>query len=587
MPNHKFFQQKIFLYLACPMMLIGCPLATGSLLAFANDGVLSEASIERAGLTVDWLTQLDIGARSKIVNLQLQVNEDKTTRYYLVEYDGRVERISQYELDAFGKPRGIEGAEAYANVRKEVIEAELAAQGRGDVAVTVNAISLPQVTIYAVDGRGKAIAVDADTGQQLWAMNVGDRRNPCFGIGTSKNHVAVAVGTNVFCLSAENGKLLWSQQCENAPAAPPAVGQNQIYIPLITGRLQVFDIDNEGIYPKSYVSYGNSVAKPLVTDRTVSWATSDGYYSVAPVDPKEGRSVKYHLHSGGSFDSGAAYHDGVFYVNSVEGSVFAINEIKGSLNWEYPTGDRIITPPFIAGNALFIITTDNNLFKLDIKTGRLADGWAKPVAGISQFVGLSDGKIFALNRLGELIAIDSAGGAVMHRIASRPLTLVIPNTLSDRLYVGSERGLLQCIREQTNPFPHYDTGGSSQVAADGAAKQDDQTQPPAAKDDPFATDDPFALDSDPQPADSGKKTMDPEDDPFATDDDDSDPFAADEEDNRDDSGGDPFAGDAGGDPFADDDSDGGGGNDDPFADDDSDGDSGGGNDDPFADGGSP
>ena len=549
---------KIRTHLAAPFL---CLLMTASALAVnGNSDMLSSASIERAGLVSDWFTRIDSGPRSRIVNMVLQVNDEITKRIYLVEYDGRVEKISQHDLSPFGKPYGIEGAEAQANLRKEIIMKELEAQ-RKKPEVNIRAISLPKSTIYAADLGGHIIAIDADTGQHLWSTKVGKRRDLTAGVGASRNYVAAVNGSTVYLLNAANGKVLWSKKCENSPNAAPAVSNKTIYVPLVNGRLEAFSLDNKGLYSKSFVAFGASIAQPLVTNSTVSWATSSGHYSVAALD---GKKVQYQLVADGSFSAGGTADKDTVYVATTHGRVYAFDESRGSIHWEYETGDRILDSPVVVGRSLFVIAAEGRMHRIDTFSGRPAEGWERPISGVRKYVGVSRDRIYVLNENDELTALDKNTGAIVSRIRGR-VGQVLPNFQSDRLYVGSERGLLQCIRENSNNYPVFHGNESEAVAVDASEKATEPDEMEAAEDDPFAD----------------------ESDPFASDDSaDSDPFASPDESSADDS--DPFAGDDSSDqptedPFADDSDQSPPAeaeDDDPFAGDDSSDDS---EEDPFGD----
>ena len=530
-----------------------CAVACSSLFSnilLATDTSISE--LNRAGLKSEWFTQLEVGSRSQIVNMQLQVNEDKSTRYFLVEYDGTVERISQFDLNAFGKEYGIEGAEAHAAVRKEIVMAELAAQKR-NVEVTVRPITLPQSTIYAVTSAGIVTAVDADTGRHIWKSQVGNPKYLTSGIGSSKTHVAIANGSTLYCLNAENGKTLWSRTCRRAPSAPPSVGEENVFVPLIDGRLEVFALDGGGL-PRSYVSFGKSVAKPLVTDETVSWATTDGFYAIAPFRSK---SIKFRLNSGSKLASGGASGVETLFVNTTEGSIFAIHEKFGSILWEYATGDRISEAPFVREGFVYSISDENRLYKIDISNGLPCLGWEKPLDGVSKFVGMAGDRIYLLNNIGRLIAIDHNTGDRVASIGGSEITLVLPNHQTDRLYIGTKKGLLRCYRESANTYPvfHANDGEMLVENANKAAGEEKGKKPAESADD---EDDPFAAESDPFA--SGDEEEDPfgssdddgEEDPFGSSDDSSseeeDPFGGGNEEEEDPFGGgseeeeDPFGG---------------------------------------------
>ena len=540
----QFMPAKLSLRIATAIAI--CMMAASPFSAAGNNDMLSNASIERAGLVSDWFTQLDAGPRTQIVNLVLQINDDITKRIYLIEYDGRVEKISQHDLNPFGRAYGIEGAEKQANLRKEIILKELAAQ-RKKPEVNIRAVSLPKSTIYAADLGGNVRAVDADSGKLLWSTKVGKRKDLTAGVGASRNHVAIVNGSTVFLLNAENGKVLWAKKCENSPNAAPSVSDENVYVPLVDGRLEIFALADAGKFSRTYVSYGAANAQPLVTNSTVSWATTSGHYSVAAHD---GKKIQYQLIANSGFSAGGAADRDTVYVATKNGRIYAFDESRGSIHWEYETGDRILENPVVVGRSLYIFAAEGRMHRLDTFTGRPAEGWDTPISGIRKFVGASRDRIYVLNESEELTAIDKNTGAVLSRIPGR-LTEVLPNFQSDRLYVGSKTGLLQCIREIGNNYPVFHANETETLAVD--TNKTPMPDNSAAIDD---EDDPFAADSDPFAADSS------DDDPFASEDedDDSDPFGPDASDSSeaeddpfggDDSSDDPFGGDSSddGDPF--------------------------------------
>jgi outer membrane protein assembly factor BamB len=498
-------------------------LLSGLWLTFADValGFDSDATVEQTGIVKEWTSQIDVGARSKIVNMQLQVNEDKSTRYYLVEYGDSVERVSQFDLDAFGKPRGIEGAESYAKSRQEVVKLEMAAQRRSDIEVRVRPITLPKSTIYGATSDGNVFAIDADTGRHLWSTRVGDRTRVTSGAGASKNYVAAVNGTIVYCLAAESGKVLWSKPCHDVPTAPPSVSDDHIFVPLISGRLDVFSVDPKQILPRAYLSFGTSISKPLVTSDTVSWATEHGFYAVAPL---QARSIKYRLNSGSPMVGGGIADSGNLYVANSEGSLIALNENRGSMMWQYSTGDRLTSTPFAKSGAVYVVSSSSRLYKVDAKSGLPPAGWEEPISGISQFVGMSQNRIYLLDNLRQLVAIDPETGARIGTGTGLQFVYVLPNLQTDRLYLGGGRSILSCYREVANTYPIFHTETAEMMAAKDMPKKEmaDDAQPSAATDDPFAADDPFdqsSDESDPFAADSPVEDTlsDPgadEDDPF-------------------------------------------------------------------------
>ncbi|MFQ5827200.1 MAG: PQQ-binding-like beta-propeller repeat protein, partial [Dehalococcoidia bacterium] len=109
--------------------------------------------------------------------------------------------------------------------------------------------------------------------------------------------------------------------------------------------------------------------------------------------------------------SGLAQDQGLLYVGSREGKVFALNPENGEEEWMFPPGKEkvegaIYGTPVLSGESLFLGTSDGLVYALDAKTGR--SKWQNPfpdkgaivgglaVAGDTVFVA-SGNKLYAID----------------------------------------------------------------------------------------------------------------------------------------------------------------------------------------------
>src|SRR5690606_10036305 len=77
-----------------------------------------------------------------------------------------------------------------------------------------------------------------------------------------------------------------------------------------------------------------------------------------------------------------------------------------------------------------------------------ADGsplWEAP--DIAQMVAVSKGRVYGINRVGDVSILDAATGVRQGRLHTSGITSAVLNEQTDRLYLISERGLVQCLHE--------------------------------------------------------------------------------------------------------------------------------------------
>lgn len=445
----------------------------------ADDGVTSSAVIQRAGLTVDWFTHSGVGMTGGVADWQINVNENKPTTFFTLEANKFRERISQNTLNAFGKPFGVDGARQYMQGRSEVLKAEFANDGVVKVDIKISEYTLPQTTIYTLGTNSVVSAVDADTGQTKWTSSIGDPKLPSIGVAASHDFVAAINGLTLYCLEAATGKIVWSGKCRFAPSTSPAITDTSIYVPLMNGRLESFALKDKGRNSQVLVAGGRSTARPLVTDYSVSWPNSRGSLTVAGLYTQS-KGVAYQLHSDDAITSATAYDDGVFYVTSLDGFVYAMNEPRGVVDWQVSTGFGISQSAIVLNNHVYVINTNNEMFKLIPESGKDAAGWEQPLQNIGSYVGAGKENMYVLDSVGNLCVLDQDTGAMLSKVEMGGIQSVLPNMISDRMYIVSDRGMIQCLREINSRIPFFHSSELVEFEKNGGKTKEKEL------DDPFA-----------------------------------------------------------------------------------------------------
>jgi hypothetical protein len=259
---------------------------------------------------------------------------------------------------------------------------------------------------------------------------------------------------------------------------------------------------------------------------------------------------------------------GLAIVGVESGSVFAINDANGKVRWTYltqsPVSERVSAfKDFSATQDLvynvYVPVESGDFFALDLKTG--LENWR--ATGVKRLISASATRLYVFDQLDRLAVLDRANGSRLKTLTLAPTKFQIFNQETDRVYLVSADGLIQCLREtqQVEPLRHLDETCADVAARLAKAIESGEEEPKApvaapnaadvAPADDSAANDEAAEEDDPFADDSAADEAADEDDPFADDSaadeaaDEDDPFAddsaADEADEEDDS--DPFGGD--------------------------------------------
>lgn len=186
----------------------------------------------------------------------------------------------------------------------------------------------------------------------------------------------------------------------------------------------------------------------------VTWVTDRGYVYVGRIDRRsEDLFVsKYRLASNGTFSNPPAYlppdpkklgDSGVIYAGSSDGFVYAMLERGGDLQWKFATSDPVIDSPVVIEDRVYATTELGGMFCINAKTGKQV--WWAPE--IMHFVAAGKHRVYAADKLDRLRILDARSGATLDSIPTSSLPIKVSNSQTDRIYLATEGGMIQCLRE--------------------------------------------------------------------------------------------------------------------------------------------
>jgi outer membrane protein assembly factor BamB len=535
------------------------------------DGPTGTADLAQAGLQQMWRSHAEVSGSDQLRFAELHVSNTRATVFFEILVGDQVRHsIASLDRDSLGNPLGFERAQEQAELQREIIEQQVAAtladkslsleafmnlvQGTSPEAVqqrqellekanqkvTVRKYVEPRMTLYTLNGQNVLQAFNAETGELRWTRQVGPRSGYSIGVAANDAMVAVVNGGSLYCLDADQGRILWHHRCDGPPNAPPAMSHKHIFVPLMDGRVEAFDIAADGIVSEYYVSYGRINASPLVTGRTVSWPTDQGYYNVAYFE--EIGPIKYRVRALESIMAAPARLGRIFFIGAMDGYVYAVDEILGSIYWEFSTGSSISQSPLAVGEGVYVVTDNQELFKLEAHSGISSPNWPRSIKGIHRLIGAANQFIYAQDVTGNLVVLRADNGSIVHRLYVGD-GIHLLNAQTDRIFLVSRSGDIQCLRQINQIHPQFHVPVSESIASSGGDQAPPRRATPveegaanpfetkeALSQNPFLVDEPvydnpfvvesggevnpFAIEPGGQEK-TGEQNVEPTDDPFA------------------------------------------------------------------------
>ena len=241
--------------------------------------------------------------------------------------------------------------------------------------------------LYFVDNSGWAIALDADTGKQLWRRRIGrlNASSPAYHRG--RLYIVNLVPGHVLKLDARTGRTIWKRPLPGRAESSPVVVGRSLYFGCECGEL--FSLSTKNGNVRWATSLGGPIkSAPAYYGGTLYVGDYGGYMNA--VDAKTGERVWQSDSLGQGFGSSGAFYStpavafGRVYAGNNDTRVYSFDRRDGTIAWTYSTGGYAYSGPAVARTrkappTVYIGSFDGNVYALDARDGE--PRWVQPAGG--------------------------------------------------------------------------------------------------------------------------------------------------------------------------------------------------------------
>lgn len=240
--------------------------------------------------------------------------------------------------------------------------------------------------VFTLDASGRVNAVSADAGRNLWRRSIvpEDEDPGALGGGVAYDGGALFVGTGygeVIALDAETGDELWRRRIGVPLRAAPTIQDGRVFIISYDNQLHALARDSGSVL-WSYVGITESAgllgaASPAATSGLVIAPFSSGELvalradngRIAWTDSLTRTGPLTALSKLSDINGRPIIDRGVVYAISHGGRMVAVDLRTGARLWTQNIGG--IQSPWVAGDFLYLITTESELVALSRRDGRI------------------------------------------------------------------------------------------------------------------------------------------------------------------------------------------------------------------------
>ena len=212
---------------------------------------------------------------------------------------------------------------------------------------------------------------------------------------------------------------------------------------------------------------GNSIGSvPTVANGVVYISSSDG--KMYALDASTGH-VLWTTPTGSYYlGSGPTVGNGKVYIGSFDHMLYAFDARTGAMLWSAPTGDRIGSSPTLVNGVIYIGSDDGKVYAFNASTG--ANLWTLPTGGsVRSSPAVFKGVVYVGSDDHLLYAIKAGTGATLWTARTGGMIRSSPAVVNGIVYVGSEDHKLYAVKADTGDILWTASTGDSVFSSPAVA----------------------------------------------------------------------------------------------------------------------
>ncbi|HYU86964.1 MAG TPA: PQQ-binding-like beta-propeller repeat protein [Kribbellaceae bacterium] len=292
--------------------------------------------------------------------------------------------------------------------------------------------------------------------RQQWVTTVAGSVLSSPAIADGRVYVGAPDG-RLHALDAATGQQLWAKPASALSGdwidSSPAVGDGIVYIGINrpASEIWAFDAVTGATRWRIGASISNIVGSPTIAGSVVYAATTED--QVLALDAATGARIwdaKPNGGNGSGFYSSPTVAGGKVFAASLNHRVYALDAATGTVLWSFQTGNHNSSTPAVADGTVYFGSRDGNVYAVDAETG--VQRWKVQygtdiLASIQSSPAVADGTVYVgTNNDRRVIALDAATGALRWSFRAGGPVLSSPAVANGVVYVGSGGGAVYGLR---------------------------------------------------------------------------------------------------------------------------------------------
>lgn len=271
---------------------------------------------------------------------------------------------------------------------------------------------------------------------------------------------------NLYCLNADNGKVIWDVDMGHSVHSSPAFYDGKIYIGSYSGYVCCFNANNGNEIWRHDIGSDYVYSSPTVVDEKVYIGNNRNIFCLDAMGNGDGTTdLIWSREIAGGVTSSIAVENGNIYFGTGHGYVFCLNANTGNETWNFPTQwTEVVSSPAIAYGRVYIGGKDYHLYCFDMNSGSIIWKYEFAKPHITSSPAVADNKVYVVSGDGNIYCINAHNKALIWKYEVGPPEpgSSSPAIANGMVYVGG-RSRFYCFGDdliEPDPLPDLECHGS-------------------------------------------------------------------------------------------------------------------------------
>jgi outer membrane protein assembly factor BamB len=253
-----------------------------------------------------------------------------------------------------------------------------------------------------------------------------------------------------------NGRTRWQfQTASSGIFAHPQTDGTLIFFGATNQTFYAVDLNGQLRW--KFITRDRIKSDPMVADGVVYLSSYDGHvYALSaesgkkqwqfPADAAKGGEAKADAASTPTLSPGSFSYaqpvisEGVLYIGNLDGNMYALNVADGSLKWVFKAGEGITSTAWVEKGTVYFGSKDDQVYAIDAATGVKVKWKFKTGGDVLSSPRIVDGVLFIGSNDGNLYALDPDSGKEKCHFTAKGPVIAYPVFYQDLAIFGAGQG---------------------------------------------------------------------------------------------------------------------------------------------------